>query len=662
MDWAAEAAKFGGTVAPSGGGKDWAAEAAKFGGTVSPSSAVPPAPTSMKEVYNDPTSIPWGNLAAGAVRGAGSIGSTILAPFKAAFEGTGQTGAQSERGKLVGGIEEGLRLMGADPTSTAYGLGKTGAEIAGTAGVGGLISKPLQASAPTLAKAIEAWGMIGPKAAGTGRIADIATRAAGGAIPGAVSAGMIDPESAVTGAEIGAAVPFALPAVGKLANAGINKIQQMSAGAQGQAIEYLRKAFPDNWQEVASRLKDLKQYVPMEKPTIAAAAPGFSGKLSAIEQAARSSPEMADDFVRRDASNQIARSEAAQRRAEPLEQLIQSRKDVTAPLYSAAKSEQVPMDDTLRTIMQGPQVQKMLTQMEQSARQGQVNSIVAGKQVQPTIIGQRPAPITDYVNEWGVPVGSTPEKIQIESAEKWKRAIDAELNAFNKKAPSPLGLGNINAEQLITAKRQLTDWIDKASPKMAEARAEFAARSPQVNQAQLFGDVAEALNRPLTSEGMAQLNTMVKDLPRSFMRSTGIARYNTPQEVLDAMSPLGRRTLEGIYQSGQREIAGTIASTGAASLPKMEGVLSSIEHRVPTWFSPAVTAVRNIAKRLGADTDDAAMELINRAAIDPKAFAKLIEQTPPSERSAVMNGIRKYAASNSGKAVAGTSVNVAGSQ
>lgn len=44
MDWAAEAAKFGGTVAGSGAGKDWAAEAAKFGGTIAPSSAVSPEP------------------------------------------------------------------------------------------------------------------------------------------------------------------------------------------------------------------------------------------------------------------------------------------------------------------------------------------------------------------------------------------------------------------------------------------------------------------------------------------------------------------------------------------------------------------------------------------------------------------------------------------
>lgn len=606
------------------------------------------------EVYEDPIPSPLsmaGNLLAGIPGGASEIGATLIAPFEAALAGTGQTGARQARKQRLENVEEGLRLMGADTDSGTYKTGKFATEVAGTLGTGGALANVLRKVVPQatrLAPAIESWGMLAPHAAGSSKAADVAYRAAGGAIPGAAAAGLLNPdiEQAEIGAAIGATVPFAGPVVRKLADAVIKKGQQVAGGAQGQAIEWLRKTFPDNWQEVASRLKDLKPYLPFEKPTIAAAAPDFSGKLSAIEQAARKTPEMADEFFRRDAANQTARLEAAQRRAAPLDTLIQARSDVTAPLYAAAKAEQVPMDDTIRTIMQGPEVSRALNAMTDTMRQGQVNASVAGRQVQPTILQKKPAPVTDYVNEWAVPVGPTPEKIQIEAAEQWKRAIDAELNAFNKKAPSPLGLGNINAEQLRVARNQLTDWINQASPRMAEARAEFAARSPQVNQAQFFGDVVNALDRPMSSEGLAQLNTIVKDLPRAFTRSTGIARYEKPEDVLAAMSPLAQRTLGGIYRSAQREVAGAQASTGQASLPKMEGVLSSIEQRVPTWFSPAITAVRNIAKRIGADTDEAAMEIINRAAIDPQAFARLIEMTPPTQRSAVMNGIRRYSRQN----------------
>jgi hypothetical protein len=612
-----------------------------------------------KEVYDDPIpSIPWGDLAAGAVRGAGSIGATILAPWDMAKDAMAGKGLSLESNRQRrADMDYGLQAMGADPTSNTYAIGKMGAEVAGTLGVGGAAANTLRTLAPgatRLARAIEAWGMTAPRAAGSSRVADAAYRVAGGAVPGAISAGMIDPEHVGGGAAIGAAVPFAAPVVGKFADSVIKKGQQLAGGAEGQAIEYLRKTFPDNWQEVASRLKDLKAYLPMERPTIAAAAPDFSGKLSAIEQGARRSPEMADDFLRRDSDNQLARLEAAQRQAEPLDVLTQSRSDVSAPLYAAAKAEQVPMDTTLRTIMQGPEVSRTLNAMTDSMRQGQVNAAVAGREVSPTIVGRRPAPETDYVNEWGVPTGPTPEKIQIDAVERWKRAIDAELNAFNKKAPSPLGLGDINAEQLKTARNQLTRWIDQSSPNMKAARMMFASRSPHVNQATFFGDVANALDQPLTAEGMGQLNTMVKDLPKSFTRSTGIARYQTPEEVLAAMSPLGRRTLEGIYRSGQREVAGARASTGTGSLPKMEGTLSKLEQAVPPWLSALVTGVRSVAKRLGADTDEAAMELINRASIDPQAFARLIESTPPTERSAVMNGVRKFATSNQGKSLVGS--------
>lgn len=613
----------------------------------------------QKEVYDDPIpSIPFGDLAAGAIRGAGSIGATILAPWdigKDIVAGKGLS-LESNRQRRAD-IDYGLQAMGANPESTSYGIGKFGAEVAGTMGAGGAIANTLRSLVPQatrLAPAIEAWGMTAPRATGSSRLADAGYRVAGGAIPGAAAAGMVDPENAAIGLGVGAAIPFAAPIAGRTIDALATKVQQLYGGAQGQAIDYLRKTFPENWQDVANRLKDLKQFLPMERPTIAAAAPEFSGKLSAIEQRARSSPEMADDFVRRDAANQAARREAAQRRADPLETVTQARSDVASPLYAAAKAEQFPIDDTLRTIMQGPEVNRLIGQMQNSMRQGQVNQLVSGGNPLPTIIGKKPAPVTDYVNEWAVPVGATPEKIQIEAVERLKRAIDGELNAFNKRAPSPLGLGDINAEQFVTARQQLTNWINNASPAMAEARREFASRSPQVNQAQFFNDVASALDRPLTAEGLTQLDTMVKNLPKAFTKSTGIARYQNPEEVLASMSPLGRRTLEGIHQSGQREVAGARASTGESSLPNMEGVLSKIEHAVPTWFSPAITAVRNIAKRIGIDTDDAAMELINRAAIDPKAFARLIEMTPPAQRSEVMNGIRRYATTNEAKAFSST--------
>lgn len=168
-----------------------------------------------------------GNLGAGALRGATSIGSTVLAPFKAAWDGTGQTGAQQERKSLIANAESGLRDMGAQPDSMMYQGGKLGAEIAGTAGVGGALAKGAQAAgtAPKVINALQSGGFsLGTPAAATrlGQVGDAALRVGSGAAVGGASAGAINPSEAGFGAMIGGAFPVAGAAGGVAGNA-LNK-------------------------------------------------------------------------------------------------------------------------------------------------------------------------------------------------------------------------------------------------------------------------------------------------------------------------------------------------------------------------------------------------------------------------------------------------------
>lgn len=172
-----------------------------------------------------------GNLVAGAVRGAGSIGSTIIAPYdmaKDAIAGKGLS-LESNRARRAA-IDGGLREMGANTDSTLYSVGKIGGEIAGTAGAGGVIAKGLQAvsqapKAVALANAIRTGGMTTglPKAATIGgRTADMATRIAGGGITGGAMGAMVDPENSGTSALIGGALPPAIKAAGMIGS-GIRK-------------------------------------------------------------------------------------------------------------------------------------------------------------------------------------------------------------------------------------------------------------------------------------------------------------------------------------------------------------------------------------------------------------------------------------------------------
>lgn len=159
-----------------------------------------------------------GDLAAGVVRGAGSIGATIMTPFdylarKAGVENS-LIGRSDRRQAMDGGLQE----LGADPNSMMYKTGKLGGEIAGTAGAGGALANGLGRLAPALANApiLQSIASSGMKAGNLGGVAGMTSRAIGGATTGGISSAMIDPETAGTGAMYGAALPPVLAGAGKL--------------------------------------------------------------------------------------------------------------------------------------------------------------------------------------------------------------------------------------------------------------------------------------------------------------------------------------------------------------------------------------------------------------------------------------------------------------
>jgi hypothetical protein len=76
-----------------------------------------------------------GNVAAGGVRGAASIGSTLVEAARTLTGEPAQTLVPriQERGRQV---SAGLQTLGAEPESFAFQAGKIGGEVAGTLGVG----------------------------------------------------------------------------------------------------------------------------------------------------------------------------------------------------------------------------------------------------------------------------------------------------------------------------------------------------------------------------------------------------------------------------------------------------------------------------------------------------------------------------------------------
>lgn len=137
-----------------------------------------------------------GDIGAGALRGASSIGSTIIAPFEAMFAGTGQSGAKAARKDRLERVESGLKGFGADTESLPYQVGRISAEVAGTAGVG---------------PSVPAAGLLG--------------RMAQGAVSAGAGTAMTSPEDTGTGVALGAAIPLAFGTAGKVGHSVYNIIE-----------------------------------------------------------------------------------------------------------------------------------------------------------------------------------------------------------------------------------------------------------------------------------------------------------------------------------------------------------------------------------------------------------------------------------------------------
>lgn len=261
-----------------------------------------------------------GNLAAGAVRGAGSIGATILAPIDIAsdfIDGKGLS-LRSNRERRSA-MDAALQTLGAEPDSLMYKGGKLASEVAGTAGIGGAAASGIRAAAavaPRLAPAINALadatatgGLSAGPAGPTNALARLGTQIAGGAINGGLSAAAVDPSSAGSGAAIGGALPIAGKIVGMGGEVAGSLVRPFFASGQNRIVgEVLRNSATDAPQARNGLLSALA-VIPGSSPTTAAAA-GDTGLASLQRTMQNASPEFAANLAARETAQNQARTAA----------------------------------------------------------------------------------------------------------------------------------------------------------------------------------------------------------------------------------------------------------------------------------------------------------------------------------------------------------------
>lgn len=164
--------------------------------------------------WDAPKDNPVMNFAGGLFGGAADIGATLLTPLDWAVRKLNKDKPIGIGGADILGVKDRradaktvLQSMGVDPESLTYQGTKLGTELAGTAGVGGVLAKgaKLIGAAPEIISGLQSGGMVLGNKGGFAR--DLATRASTGAATGAASAGLINPEDAATGAAYGAVLP-----------------------------------------------------------------------------------------------------------------------------------------------------------------------------------------------------------------------------------------------------------------------------------------------------------------------------------------------------------------------------------------------------------------------------------------------------------------------
>jgi hypothetical protein len=176
------------------------------------------------------------DILAGVVRGAGSIGDTLLTPVDAAARALGIQNDFIGRTDRREAMDSGLQELGANTNSLAFKSGKLGGEIAGTAGAGGLVANGLSkipalaSAAPELINAIRAGG-FGPNAG------NMLTRFAGGVINGAATSGLVDPANALVGAGVGGVLPGASKVAGKVGEMTADAMQSGSRKLMQSALK-----------------------------------------------------------------------------------------------------------------------------------------------------------------------------------------------------------------------------------------------------------------------------------------------------------------------------------------------------------------------------------------------------------------------------------------
>lgn len=621
-------------------------------------SAVPPSPTSGNETS-------WvqhaENLAAGALRGAGSIGATILAPadmINQKLRGEDFWSLEDNR-KRRQAIDEGLRQMGAETDSAMYKTGKIGGEIAGTAGVGGVLGNAVRSVSATpkaaaIADALSSYG-IGQAAKGVGYLPRIAAGAATGGAAGL----MTNPDEAVTGALIGGIIPSVAPIVtgtGKLISSITGPMRESWRTHQGN--RFLQEMLGED--AVQKAIKAIAAGKGAGQTTvaddIAAANMGrtdkFASPLVAIEEKLATQPgglsDIAKSIVARQESGRMAGLEAVK---PDLAKAVAAREVAAKPLYRQADKAVVTLDAPMMTLFERMpkgtlEAAEDIARME--GRTFQMGKYSPATQVASGVLDAAGKPIMKNVP------ASYP-KITGESLHYLKRALSDVANS----APAVKGIGRDAQDAARLVLSDFTKAFEGKVPVYGQARATFAGKSPPVNQAKVIQSMQDVLSGQGGPERASSFqNVLGRGETALLKKSTGFPRYTEIDQVLNKqqMDAVTRVSKELARDAERTSLGASVDTKHLFEIAdKSKGTIS-----FPTLLSRPAMLANWIMRKVGTGADEMITQDMGKLMLsDPAAFsAKYLQEIPTTYRKQAFDVLMK----NYGTPVIGVTAPIISSQ
>ena len=556
-----------------------------------------------------------GDVLAGAVRGAGSIGATLIRPFETAEENAVRRQQMTEA----------LQTMGADPESTSFALGKTGAEIAGTLPIGGILGKGVTAVAPRalapLATAIETGGFRTGMAPG---VMNAVTRATGGAVTGAAGSALVNPEDAAPGAIIGAVLPTVGAALvkqgakfsGWLYDAMKGKLGEVKAG------EIARRVAGGDLAAIRAANAAAEQGLSSGQ----AAAGIDNATYAALDDLARKQ-NPASYYSRQAATQEAGRQQALAAVTPDLAAATTARGAATQPLYQAADKTIVKLDAPFMELfdrMPKGTVEKAADIARMDGRPFMMGQYTPAQQVPTGVLNAAGAPIMTTVPAQFPTVTG-------ESLHYLKRALSDIANA-------PTAITGAGKDTQAAARGVLADFIPQFEAKVpvyGQARQTFAQMSEPVNQSQVLNEMASVLAKPGGGERAAPfLNVLGRGEQSMLKRATGFPRYSGLSDVLTASGQMP--TVNKIAGELERDAQlNRLASQGGEELSNIIQDAAS-KFNFPPSLSTKIAIARQGLREFEGKVNKATLAALAEGMKSGASANAMLDALPAKERVKVL--------------------------